>query len=228
MVTKEGLIFTRYLTEEEQRRLLSTVKQFADVHAQRDFAWMRLLIHTGLRVGEFSKMTVGDAVQAIETSYIFIPKNRRKGKPESRRDHSVFVTHPVREALLDLLGLRDGAELDEALVISRKSGGRDWAGLTVRAFEQRTAYWAKLAQLPAGVSPHWFRHTQAQNIKRNTTSKNWMSVVQARLGHASITSTAIYTQVTKEEMESAMNEVDGKKVFRKRDMRRVYEGRVGL
>ncbi|MEN6629292.1 MAG: tyrosine-type recombinase/integrase [Sulfuricella sp.] len=216
----------RYLTEDEQRLLLSTVKQFADVYATRDFAWMRLLINSGLRIGEFSKVTVGDGIQALKTGYLFIPKNRRKGKPESRRDHSVLVTQPVREALLDLLGLRDGAELDEALVISRKSGSRGWAGLSVRAFEQRTAYWAKLAQLPAGVSPHWFRHTRAMNIMHNTTSKDPRGVVQATLGQASISSTSVYTGITKEDLESALHEVDGKKVFRKRDMRRVYEGRA--
>lgn len=221
------MVMKRYLTEEEQRKLLSTVKQFADVHACRDFAWMRLLIHTGLRVGEFSKTTVGDAIQALKTGYLFIPKERRKGKPENRRDHSVLVTQPVRAALLDLLGLREGAELDEALVISRKSNGRDWSGLSVRGFEQRVAIWAKLAGLPEGVSPHWFRHTRAMNIMENTTSNDPRGVVQAALGHISIASTGVYTGVTRAAMEAALHEVDGPKVFRKRDMRRVYEGRVG-
>ena len=221
------MVMKRYLTEEEQRRLLSTVKQFAGVHARRDYAWLRLLIHTGLRVGEFSKMTVGDAAQALKTGYVFIPKERRKGKPENRRDHSVLVTHPVREALRDLLSLREGAELDEALVISRKKGGRDWSGLTVRAFEQRAEHWVRMAGLPAGISPHWLRHTRAMNIMHNTTSHDPRGVVQAALGHSSIASTGVYTGVTREDLENALHEVDGPKVFRKRDMRRVYEGRAG-
>lgn len=63
MKTKEN-IFSRYLTEDEEKRLFKTVRQFADIYARRDAAWMQLLRHTGIRVGTLSGLTVADAKNA--------------------------------------------------------------------------------------------------------------------------------------------------------------------
>lgn len=209
-------VMDRYLTPAEQTRLLNTAHLVATDIARRDYAWLLLLISTGLRIGEFSKMTVRDAVLALQTGYIFIPKEHRKGK---RRDHSVLVTKPVKEALNQLLWLRDGVAHSEPLVGSRKHGA-----LTPRGYQQRMKYWALHAGLPAKASPHWCRHTRAKNIMRKTTSNNAQGIVQAALGHVTIASTGMYTKVSKEELEPALLEVDGEPKLRKRDMRRVYEG----
>jgi len=135
----------KYLTEEEQRSLFDTLKTTAGDVARRDGAVIRLLIHTGMRIGECLRLSVGDAVAALKTGYIYIPKEYRKGRAGEKRDHEVLVTEPVKMALNDLLFLRSHAPLDDALVVSRKHGM-----LTVRAFEQRVDYWAQRAGLPAG------------------------------------------------------------------------------
>lgn len=219
-----SVVMRRYLTEGEQQLLLKTINQFAAVHARRDSAWIRLLLHSGMRVGEFSVMSVGDAEAALNTGYIFIPKERRKGR---HLDLSVFVTQPLRQALQDLLAIR--REMGSVffptapLVISRKH-----QGMTIRAYQQRVAYWAIKAALHLPASPHWFRHTRAMNIMRRTTSHDPRGVVQAALGHASISSTAVYTKLSREDLEAALIEVDGKPALRKRDMRRAYEGRANV
>lgn len=212
----------RYLTDTEQTLLLSTVKQFSDVLARRDYAWMRLLNDTGFRVTEFSLMTVRDAMTALQSGYIFIPREHRKGK---KRDHSKLVTEPVRRALLDLLDIRrEMGYLDDGevpLVMSRKHGV-----MSVRAYQQRVALWAQFAGIPGNVSPHWFRHTRAMNIMRRTTSNDPRGIVQAELGHANIASSGIYTTVSREDLIAALKEVDGGTPIRKRNVRRMYEGRV--
>lgn len=217
-------VMKRYLTPVEQKLLLSTVKQFADVHARRDSAWMHLLNHSGLRIGEFSRLTVGDAKSALVTGYIFIPKEHRKG---GKKDHDVLVTAPVREALTALLDIHremSGFLADNfPLVMSRKHGA-----LTVRAYQQRVALWAIKAGLPRGVSPHWFRHTRAMNIMKNTTSNDPRGIVQAALGHDSIASTAVYTRMTKEDVEQALHEVDGRGRAGLPKLRKEYEKRVGV
>lgn len=236
-----SVVMRRYLTEGEQAILLKTIDQFAAVHARRDSAWIRLLLCSGMRVGEFSVMSVGDADLAMKTGYIFIPKERRKGwnrKPRTNKagkevvgkppqDLSVLVTQPVRAALIDLLLIRremgDIHGPDASLVLSRKQ-----QGMTVRAYQQRVSFWAIKAGLHLPVSPHWFRHTRAMNIMRKTTSHDPRGVVQGALGHASIASSGIYTKLSREDLAAALTEVDGKPVLRKRDMRRAYEGRVGL
>ena len=212
----------RYLTEEEQRLLLSTPKKHSDVIARRDYAWIRLLRDTGFRITEFSLMTVLDAQTALNVGYIYIPKLHRKGK---RADHSKLVTQPVRAALLDLLDIRRemgyADTLDAPLVMSRKHGR-----MGVRAYQQRVAHWAQLAGIPGNVSPHWLRHTRAMNIMRRTTSNDPRGIVQAELGHASIASSGIYTAISREDLQKALEEVDGKWPIRKRNVKRAYERRA--
>lgn len=216
-------VMRRYLTEEEQSRLLKTVGQYAGPIPRRDGACMRLLAGTGMRLNELVTCTVGDAMAALENGYLFVPRERRKG---GRKDHSYLVTEPVRQALQDLLAVRStlGHAPDPAapLVMSRKH-----AGMSARGFQQRVAYWAGVAGIQARVSPHWFRHTRAMNIMRRSTSHDPRGVVQAALGHSSIGSTGIYTRISKEDLAAALQEVDGARGLRKRDMRRAYERRVG-
>lgn len=212
----------KYLTEEEQKLLLSTPKKYSHVAARRDYAWMRLLTDTGFRIGELQKMTVATALMALKVGYIHIPREHRKGK---KSPHEKLVTQPVREALTDLLDIRrEMGYLDTGevpLIMSRKH-----CGMTVRAFQQRVAYWAKEAGLPEHISPHWFRHTRAMNIMRRSTSKDPRGLVQAELGHASIQSSGIYTEISKEDLAKALEEVDGTKPIRKRQVRGIYEARA--
>ena len=220
-------VMKRYLTEAQQGELLRTINKHAGLLARRDSAWTRLLQSTGMRLHELVTMTVGDAESALRTGHVFVPKERRKGYSRgTAKDHSYLVTEPVRRALLDLLAVRreqGHADIMSApLVMSRKH-----VGVTARAFEQRCAMWAELAGLGEKVSPHWFRHTRAMNIMRRSTSHDPRGVVQAALGHASIASTGIYTQITKEDMDAALREVDGQPRLRKRALRRAYEGGGG-
>jgi integrase len=210
----------KYLTEEEQKSLLDVLKSTNSEVARRDDAAIRLLIHTGMRIGECLRLSLGDAAAALKTGYIYIPKEYRKGRPGEKRDHEVLVTEPVKKALGDLLALRIDAPLDDALIVSRKHGV-----LTVRAFEQRVAYWARQAKLPEGVSPHWFRHTRAMNIMRRSTASDPLGVVKAALGHTSIRSTEIYGRQNKESVEAALREVDAvvKPRLRLADLRRMHE-----
>jgi site-specific recombinase XerC len=216
------MITKRYFTEPEQKLLLSTVNRLKDVIARRDYAWMRLLKDTGFRVGELSKLTVATALIALQVGYIHIPATNRKGK---KRHHDKLVTAPVREALTDLLDIRREMGYtdtgDVPLIMSRKG-----IGMSVRAFQHQVAHWASEAGIPGNPSPHWFRHTRAMNIMRRSTSNDPRGIVQAELGHASIASSGIYTQMSKEDLERHLQEIDGVPGLRKRAVKKLVEGRV--
>jgi integrase/recombinase XerC len=214
----------KYLTEDEQKKLLTVIKQTNTDVARRDYSLINLLINSGMRIGECLRLRVNDAAAALKSGYLYIPKEYRKGR---KHDHEVLVTVSVRQALHELLLLRVDAELDEALIVSRKSGGRNWSALTVRAFEMRVTYWAKFAGMPQGVSPHWFRHTRGMNIVRRTTSNDPLGIAKAALGHRSIRSTEIYARQSRESVEKALREVDAKPRLRIADLRKMHEGRVG-
>jgi integrase len=217
-------MLNRYLEDEEQRRLLNTLRLHAGVLAQRDSAVIRLLIHTGMRIGECLHLTIADATSALKSGYIFIPKEYRKGRTDEKRDHEVLVTVSVRVALHDLLALRAGALMTDALIVSRVDTGH---AMTVRAFELRVSHWANKAGLRHGVSPHWFRHTRAMNIMAKTTSNDPLGIVKAALGHASIRSTEVYARQTRQSVDAALHEVDSAKPrLRLKDLRKQYEGRV--
>lgn len=224
----EAAIFRRFLTQSEQPRLLNTIKQFSSVEAKRDHAVCRLLIGSGMRIAECLKITTGAAADALQCGYLFIPKEHRKGADKSI-DISIPLTKSVRSALYDLLILREGAGVDEALIVSRKSGGK---AMTVRGFELRVAYWAKQAGLPEGVSPHWFRHTHAKNIMRESEAADPLRVAQLSLGQRSRRSTEIYTRLDREEFEAALHQADkavfGKPRIRIAQLRRQHERRVGV
>lgn len=220
-----GAVFGRFLTLAEQRTLLGLLKQQSDPMAKRDGAVIRLLIGSGLRIGECLAISTGDAADALQSNYLFIPKANRKSEA---CDLSVFLTRSVRAALHDLLILREGAGVDEALIVSRKSQGKP---MTVRAFEMRVAHWARRAGLPDGVSPHWFRHTHAKNIIRDSEAADPLRIAQLALGHTSRRTTEIYTRPDREEMAEALCRVDGKVNGKGRvrmaDLRKMHDGRVG-
>lgn len=209
----------RYHTEAEQELLLRTVRQFGSLEARRDAAWINLLRLSGMRIGEFSRVTVLQARLALERGWLFVPKEHRKGQ---RHDHSIVVTEPMREALRSLLAIQteafgSGADT-EPLIYSRR--GR---AMSIRGYQDRYAHWCRQAGIQG--SPHWMRHTRAMNIMRRSTSNDPRGIVQAALGHTDISSSGIYTRVSKEELQGALAAVDsGGRRARRRTMRAAFEG----
>ena len=198
-------VFNRYLTRAEEKQLFGHVWQFrADDFARRDYYWMQLLRHTGMRIGNLAALTVGDA-----RSVLYDPEHRlvlQDCASKGGRGYPVKCNSHAREALSGLLKLnqhsRKGGTRDERqpLVLSRQQG----RGLSVRAFQQRMRQWVISAGLPVQASPHWFRHTLAKRILETTTHSSPLQVAQHALGHHSLQSTAIYTNPDREDIDRAM------------------------
>lgn len=206
----------RYLTEDEQRRLLKTVQQRGSLLARRDHAWMRLLIETGMRINELATTTLAQAERALITGWLVIKAEQRKGK---KQGHEYTVTAPVRECLQTLINLHHelrpmGVPLEVALPLiwgrcGEIKGVYRADHMSVRSFQARTHEWAVLAGLPDGVSPHWMRHSRGLNILNRCRGKNPLKVVQLGLGHTNISSTGIYTQMSREAFAQEMHNVAG-------------------
>lgn len=215
----------RYLTEVEQARLLEVLRRSAALPLdRRDAAAIRALVHSGMRLGEFLAVTLGDALAALQSGYLYLPKTSRKG---GARDHSVFLTEALRADLRELIKVRYELAPEDCAGTAPLVIGRTGHGLTCRAFQLRFGEWAARAGLPPKASPHWLRHTRAMNIMRRSTAKDPRGVVQSALGHASIRSTGVYTATPREEVEAALAETDGRvgRVTRAA-LRRAFEGRA--
>jgi site-specific recombinase XerC len=191
-------VFDRFLTHAQERQLLGFVGQFGDVLARRDHAWLRLLRQTGIRVSALAALTTADAREGVRERHVTV---RRKGGGTYR----IYTNRGARQALQDLLRIRREQGYperpDEPLVMGQK--GR---GLSVRSFQARLQAWRTGAGLGEPVSPHWLRHTLAKRVLKQSTADQPLLVVQQALGHASLTSTAVYTRPDKEDMAQALEE----------------------
>jgi len=194
-------VFSRYLTEQEEKQLLSHVGSLADLLARRDYYWMKLLRQTGIRVGALAGLTVDDAREALRTNHLPLnPEHAKRGK-----GGQVFCNAVAANALRDLLAVRreqgHAEEGSAPLIMSRNH-----RGISVRSIQARMQHWVKAAGLDVQASPHWFRHTLAKRIMKRSTAKNPLPIVQGVLGHASPSTTLIYAGPDREEMEQAMRE----------------------
>ncbi|QZA80875.1 site-specific integrase [Deefgea piscis] len=208
----------RDLTEDELRRLFKCLKNHrADPLARRDLAVYQFLNETGLRINEFAQTTKGDARQWIQNARLFIAASRRKGVRTQagrieRRDHSYLLNQTASNALRELLTLneqqmRSQGDLwdDDCPLVVAKTG----AALSVRSYQARLQGWANQAGLPAGISPHCFRHTVAQRTRRQTVASDPFLQVAYKLGQSARASAMLYSKPSRQELEAEAERLEG-------------------
>lgn len=202
----------RYLTEPEQQALLRAARDSSDPLAQRDYWWMRLMLATGARVAEFARITADQAESALATGWLVVPAAQRKG---GKRGHEYLLTQSVRDSLQALLALQQQrpAPID-GCAPAPLVWGRDGAALSVRSYQARMKHWARAAGLDLRASPHWLRHSRGVNVIRRSRSRNPLKVAQLALGHASISSTGVYTQMARDEYARDLQVIDGARMSR--------------
>lgn len=91
---------------------------------------------------------------------------------------------------------REGLFDDDPLFVSRKH-----SRLSVRAIQRSLDKWGKEAELQMRYSPHALRHTFGTELYNRC--KN-LRIVQTIMGHADISTTQVYTHVTKADMREAV------------------------
>lgn len=162
----------RCLTHHEEATLRRFFKTRGDWQAKRDWAIIRALLTTGMRIAEFLTISVAEAKTAFRLGYLFVPATRRKGEA---CDLTVHLVGAAAQAFHDLLALRLPAADDAALIVGRRG-----EALGIRAFQIALKQWAELAGIDPGFSPHWCRHAFAASIVESSSSEN-PTFVLARL-----------------------------------------------
>lgn len=157
----------------------------------RDRALLELLYGTGARISELMDLTVDD----VSTLSVDLPILRLRGKgdkerlvPVGKHALSALESYLVRgRPALALAGKGTSAVFLNARggPLSRQSA---WAILQDAA---------EKAGLKGKVSPHTMRHSFATHLLENGAD---VRVVQELLGHASVTTTQIYTMVTVDQL----------------------------
>jgi tyrosine recombinase XerC len=178
-----------FLFEEEIDQLLAT-GQPQDLWELRDLLILELLYSTGCRVSELASASLTDLDLKGATIRVLGKGNKERlvfiGRSAVRR---------LREYLLRRKGLRLGdAEGRRALLINRR-GGR----LTVRGIQNIVDRLLMRSPLHKSATPHTFRHSFATHILRKGAD---IRVVQELLGHASLSTTQVYTHLDVERLQA--------------------------
>jgi site-specific recombinase XerD len=169
------------LSSEQMRALLEGISARTPLEL-RDRAMLELAYSCGLRCEEIVNLDV-DSVD-FESEQV-----RVLGK--GGKERILPVGEPAQRALRRYLdrGRRAlaGDPREQALFLS-KSGRR----LSNSDVTRRLGLWTREAALAAGVSPHALRHSFATHLLEGGAD---LRTIQELLGHASISTTQVYTRV---------------------------------
>jgi integrase/recombinase XerC len=157
----------------------------------RDAAILELLYSTGMRVSELAGLT-DDQVDFLSG----VVKVRGKGKKERLCPFGRPAHHALRAALERrnvLLGPGGASQKQRPLF-----AGREGKRLTTRSVERLMKKYLAAAGLDPNASPHALRHSFATHLLDAGAD---LRSVQELLGHASLSTTQIYTHVTVEKLK---------------------------
>ena len=183
------------LTEAEVARLLGAVAG-DDPRALRDRAILELLYATGIRISELAGLSIAD---------LDSPGGVVRVLGKGSKERIVPVGRYALSAVAAWLGPAGRPRLAEG-----RAGGRGDAQamfISTRGRRMsRQAVWtvvntaARRAGLADRVTPHVLRHSFATHLLDHGAD---IRVVQELLGHASITTTQVYTKVSQEHLRRA-------------------------
>lgn len=173
-----------YLTAREVEAMFGMIDK-SNISGLRDYAIMKTLFSTGLRISELVSLNRGN-VSLLDREFSV------RGKGGKVR--VVFLSREAADAITEYLNER--CDDSPALFANHASNN------TLRGCECRLTNWsinrmlrsvAKKAGIQKKVSAHVFRHSFATDLLSNGAD---IRAVQEMLGHASIKTTQIYTHVT--------------------------------
>ena len=200
-LSKQAIRSVEFLEADELGRLLSMpASSSSGLVALRDRAILELLFSTGLRVSELSTLKI-DQVNLDQEEFSV------RGKGDKPR--VVFVSGRARKALKLYLDKRRDLSLFLFVSHDRAKKGREESGpLTPRSIERLVARYAIEAGITKRITPHTMRHTFATDLLRSGAD---IRSVQSLLGHASITTTQIYTHVTNKQLKEVHQKFHGRR-----------------
>ena len=183
-----------FLEIDEVIRLLKATEGDT-LKALRDQAIIELLFSSGLRVSELT---------SLNRDQVNLDKDEFSVRGKGSKLRIVFLSEEAKIALKTYLNKR--TDVDPALfiaypkkgLVSNQNSKRESLRLTPRSIQRLVKYYAKKAGIVKDVHPHTLRHSFATDLLINGAD---IRSVQSLLGHASITTTQIYTHITNERLK---------------------------
>lgn len=182
-----------FLSEDEVKRVFQAI-DVSKKMGLRDFALMETLFSTGLRVSELTSLNL-EQVDLERREFMV----RGKG----RKPRIVFLSDKAARCIKQYLNTR--SDNCKPLFLShspnRKNVGildEEKLRLSERSVQNIVKKYSLLAGIIKKVTPHTLRHSFATGLLMNGAD---IRSVQEMLGHASITTTQIYTHITNKHLK---------------------------
>lgn len=172
----------------------------------RDKAILETLFSTGLRVSELANLNQNN---------INLGKDEFTVRGKGDKPRMVFLSDQAKYAVKQYLDKR--RDMNPALFVGhdraqksreKKQEQQLVSNLTPRSIQRLIEKYTRVAGITKHVTPHTLRHSYATDLLRNGAD---IRSVQTMLGHASITTTQIYTHVTNEQLKETYKKFHGKK-----------------
>lgn len=177
------------MSEDEVARLLRTrVAGKNDMQRLRNAAIMELLYASGIRRAELVGLNLSD---------VDCDRRLMRVIGKGNKQRTVFINQAAADAILKYLAVRPRSA-DEALFLSRRKSrlSHRQAWVIFREF-------AQLSGLIKHVTPHVMRHSFATHLLENGAD---IVTIKELLGHESLSTTQIYTNVSLEHMRKSYEE----------------------
>ena len=174
--------------------------ELPEIIRKRDRAILELFFSTGLRVSELCKLKIEN---------VNLKKDEFTVRGKGAKLRVVFLSDDAKQAIQEYLKTRQ--DMNPFLFISHDkaaSGREEQVGLTPRSVQRLVQKYAKVAGITKEVTPHTLRHSYATDLLMNGAD---IRSVQAMLGHASITTTQVYTHITDQQLRDVHKAFHGRK-----------------
>lgn len=168
------------------------IKNSHEFTARRDTAILELIYSGGLRISEATNLNEED-IDYISGAFTV------KGK--GKKERVCILGEPAKKALKLYLRHREVVQLGSKsgrgpLFINLKDSGR----LTPRSVQRNFKLYVAYVDLASDLTPHKLRHSFATHLLDAGADLRY---VQEMLGHASLSTTQIYTHITPERLLKA-------------------------
>lgn len=169
---------------------LVTKSDYDTWKTSRNLALFDVLISTGIRIGEASSISLNDIILSERTILIH-------GK--GRKQRLIYISCPQTWAnIMQWLKVRKSHPVyTDKLFVNRYGNQLSIHGIEYIFNRLKTA-----AGINEKSTPHYLRHTFATNLLANGAD---LRSVQEILGHSSVSTTEIYTEVTTKRKKQVLN-----------------------
>ena len=181
-----GRRLPKVLGSQEIQRLLETIDD-STAHSLRDRSVVEFLYGAGLRISEVLSLRLADIHRGQGTIRVL-----GKGGKERMVLFGEHARHWYSEYLKRARNDLPGAESDYSFP------GRRGGMLTRQAFWMRLQGHLKIAGIDCYVTPHTLRHSFATHLLDNGAD---LRTIQMLLGHSSLSTTQIYTHVSRQRLD---------------------------